>query len=193
MISRVLVVGGIPVLRLGVVAALQEAGYLATSVAGFGGSSADVMVFLDAEVPWDVVTDAGVVLLAGPSLVRLALLRRRGRRLACLPLDAEPEELVEAVRRVAAGQGYLHPAMMELALSAGRGERTGLSRREAEVARLVAAGCRNREIAARLFIAEKTVKQHVGAVFRKLGARNRVEAALAWREAEGGGDQGFST
>jgi DNA-binding NarL/FixJ family response regulator len=50
-----------------------------------------------------------------------------------------------------------------------------LSTRELEVARLAAAGARNAEIAAALFIAPKTVEQHLSRVFAKLGVRNRAE------------------
>lgn len=56
----------------------------------------------------------------------------------------------------------------------------GLSAREAEVATLLAEGCTNPEIAARLFVAEKTVKNHINSVFAKMQVRNRSEAILAW-------------
>jgi len=52
-----------------------------------------------------------------------------------------------------------------------------LSRRELEVARLVAEGLTNREIAGRLFVSERTVGHHVRAILRKLGVRNRTEAS----------------
>lgn len=56
----------------------------------------------------------------------------------------------------------------------------GLSAREAEVAALLAEGCTNPEIAARLFVAEKTVKNHINSVFAKMQVRHRSEAILAW-------------
>jgi two-component system response regulator DesR len=55
--------------------------------------------------------------------------------------------------------------------------RPALSRREREIVELVAEGETNREIAARLFLSPYTVKQHTTAVYRKLGVRNRTEAA----------------
>lgn len=53
-----------------------------------------------------------------------------------------------------------------------------LSAREAEVALHVAQGCSNREVAERLFISERTVKAHMGAVFEKLGIRDRLQLVL---------------
>lgn len=56
-----------------------------------------------------------------------------------------------------------------------------LSRRQQEVMVLVAQGARNPEIAARLRVSEKTVKNHINHIFRALGARSRVEAVLLWQ------------
>ena len=61
--------------------------------------------------------------------------------------------------------------------AAGRGGDVGLTGRELEVARLVTAGKTNREIAAELFLSEKTVETHLSHVFGKLGVSSR--AALA--------------
>lgn len=59
-----------------------------------------------------------------------------------------------------------------------------LSQREQEVAEAVAGGASNKEVAARLGITERTVKAHLGAVFEKLGVRDRLQLAL--RMAAGG-------
>ena len=53
-----------------------------------------------------------------------------------------------------------------------------LTKRELEVARLVANGSSNKEIARQLGITERTVKAHVGAVFQKLNVRDRLQLAL---------------
>jgi DNA-binding CsgD family transcriptional regulator len=62
----------------------------------------------------------------------------------------------------------------------------GLSAREAEVMSLIADGQTNGEIAARLFLAEKTVKNHVRRIYSKLGVGSRPAAIAYWRN--GGGD-----
>ena len=57
----------------------------------------------------------------------------------------------------------------------------GLSAREAEIMSLIAGGCTNGEIAARLFLAEKTVKNHVNRIYAKLGVGSRPAAISQWR------------
>lgn len=60
----------------------------------------------------------------------------------------------------------------------GTKKREGLSAREEDVARLLVRGVSNKEIARTLGIEVVTVKMHVGNIMRKLGARNRTQAAL---------------
>lgn len=60
----------------------------------------------------------------------------------------------------------------------------GLTAREQDVASLVAEGCANRDIAARLYIAETTVKDHVHNILRKTGLRSRVAIAGLWASYE---------
>lgn len=59
----------------------------------------------------------------------------------------------------------------------------GLSAREIEVMSLIAGGHTNPEIAARLFLAEKTVKNHVRRIYSKLGVHNRPAAIAHWLSA----------
>ena len=93
-------------------------------------------------------------------------------------------ELVEAVRRVAAGQSLLDPAVTSNVLDRVRsrasrsGDLASLSDREHEILLLIAEGLTNRQIAARLFIAEKTAKNHVSNLLGKLGVERRTQAAL---------------
>ena len=67
----------------------------------------------------------------------------------------------------------------------GAGEPHGLSTREVEVMSLIADGHTNGEIAARLFLAEKTVKNHVRRIYSKLGVGSRPAAIAYWRQACG--------
>jgi DNA-binding CsgD family transcriptional regulator len=67
----------------------------------------------------------------------------------------------------------------------GVAEPHGLSAREVEVMSLIADGQTNGEIAARLFLAEKTVKNHVRRIYSKLGVGSRPAAIAYWRQAFG--------
>ncbi|MFI6316411.1 response regulator [Nonomuraea sp. NPDC050556] len=89
--------------------------------------------------------------------------------------DAGPRLLVEAVRAAVAGQALVSPAVTTRLLR----RHALLSGRESEVARALAGGRTNDEIADELSISLSTVKGHVAAIMAKLGARNRVEIA-AW-------------
>lgn len=96
---------------------------------------------------------------------------------------ARPEEVVHAVRLVARGDSLLFPdAVRRLATarpSAGDELRSaGLSEREGEVLRLMAAGMSNAEIAGELYLGVETVRTHVGSVLGKLGVRDRTQAVV---------------
>ncbi|QCR20810.1 DNA-binding response regulator [Agrococcus sp. SGAir0287] len=99
--------------------------------------------------------------------------------------DVSLETLEAAIRALAAGGTYLHPAVTETLLRATAPEQDAarvraaqLTPREREVLRLMAAGLTNREIAASLVLAEGTVKNHVSAVLAKLGTADRTNAVL---------------
>ena len=108
--------------------------------------------------------------------------------------DAPPEELVKAVRVVAAGDALLSPAVTRQlldrvvpALDAPEREPPPgfdeLTDRELEVLKLLAQGLSNAEIAARLIVGEATVKTHVSRILMKLGLRDRVQAVVLAYEA----------
>ncbi|WP_406245390.1 response regulator [Microbacterium sp. M] len=102
--------------------------------------------------------------------------------------DALPEELVQAVRVVAAGDALLAPSVTrrmiaQFAAQKPRASRASaqladLTEREREVLVLIGQGLSNVEIGRELFIAEQTVKTHVGKVLAKIGARDRVQAVI---------------
>jgi DNA-binding NarL/FixJ family response regulator len=101
--------------------------------------------------------------------------------------NAAPEELVRAVRVVAAGEALLAPSITRRVIedyatrSAPPRHDVGLdelTERELEVLRLLATGKSNAELAAHLFLGEGTVKTHVSHVLGKLGLRDRVQAVV---------------
>lgn len=102
--------------------------------------------------------------------------------------DALPEELVHAVRVIAAGEALLSPSITrkmiaQFAAQKPRPARSAavlaeLTDREREVLVLLGRGLSNSEIGSTLFIAEQTVKTHVGKVLAKIGARDRVQAVI---------------
>ncbi|MET7691249.1 response regulator transcription factor [Streptomyces sp. NPDC005483] len=134
------------------------------------GSAARVLVL----TTWDV--DAHVVdaLRAGAS--------------GFLLKDIRPAELVDAIRVTARGDALLAPSVLGRVLDrflrttpdpAPPPSLTGLSGREREVLTLIGQALSNAEIAGRLRLSEATVKNHVTAVLRKLGLRDRVQAVVA--------------
>lgn len=94
-------------------------------------------------------------------------------------------ELVEAIRKVHAGESYLSPSLSAKLVDQMQARSHGsrlLTPRELMVLRLMAAGQSNREIAGSLAITERTVKFHVTAILNKIGADNRTQAvAMATR------------
>jgi DNA-binding NarL/FixJ family response regulator len=100
--------------------------------------------------------------------------------------------LLEAIRTVARGESILQPSVTakvvaEFARLANQAARpqaltSPLSERETEVLRLVARGATNREIAATLFIAEGTVRNHLTNILGKLGVSDRTQAAVKAKE-----------
>jgi DNA-binding NarL/FixJ family response regulator len=98
--------------------------------------------------------------------------------------DAEPDELLAAVRAAARGEAPLDPKAAREVLSARtqRSPAAELSERELDVLRLVARGLANKLIARELQISEKTVKAHLTNVFQQIGVTDRTQAALWYRQ-----------
>ncbi|NUP01753.1 MAG: response regulator transcription factor [Nonomuraea sp.] len=98
-----------------------------------------------------------------------------------------PDDLIQAIKLVAAGESLLFPAAIRTL--AGRRPTThvpGIDRltgREGDVLRLMTRGMSNTEIAAELVVSQETVKTHVGNVLAKLGARDRTQAVIAAYES----------
>jgi two-component system NarL family response regulator len=95
---------------------------------------------------------------------------------AYLTKDVLHDELLKAIRAVAAGQSYLPIAVAAVAAQTPSPD---LSAREVQVLELIVQGLANKQIAYALAIAEHTVKNHVKNILSKLGAQDRTQAATA--------------
>jgi DNA-binding NarL/FixJ family response regulator len=184
--TRVVIVDDHPVVREGLVAALD------VDIAGVFSSADDALaagidaevVILDLELPGTPGLDA-IARFRAPVLVltaydaeedidRALAAGAKGYLLKGAPLD----DIERAIAAVARGETVLDPRITARALA----RRQRLSARERQVLRLVAAGKSNKEIAAALRITERTAKFHVAAIFNKLGAQNRAQAVAMAKE-----------
>ena len=112
-----------------------------------------------------------------------------------LAKDAAPEEIVQAVRQVAAGEGALSPRAARVMVASVQAARhdairldarrrlAELSQRELAVATALVEGRSNAEIGERLFVSEGTVKTHLNAALAKTGTENRVQLAVLASQA----------
>lgn len=101
--------------------------------------------------------------------------------------EASAQELLQAIRDVYRGDAALHPkAARQVVRQLNQPQapqQDSLTKREVEVLKLVAQGCSDNEIAKRLTISERTVRNHVGSILAKLHVENRTQAAVyAWRK-----------
>ncbi|MGV9452480.1 response regulator [Streptomyces sp. NPDC003635] len=102
-------------------------------------------------------------------------------------------DLVSAVRTVAAGQSLLDPSATTRLMARLRHDQRqeeepdalpGLTGREREILALIGEGLTNRQIGQRLFLAEKTVKNHISRLLAKLGVERRIQAAVIATQAQ---------
>jgi DNA-binding NarL/FixJ family response regulator len=156
------------------------------------------IVLMDLSMPGlDGIAATRRVLAAAPDtkVIILTSFSENARILAALEAgavgyllkDAEPDDVLRALRDAAAGGVPLSPRAARALLPAGRARTSGLAAltaREREVLTLVAAGLPNKSIARRLEISEKTVKAHLTRVFTTLDVRDRTSAAL-WAQRNG--------
>ncbi|MFQ6229341.1 response regulator [Nocardia sp. NPDC002869] len=175
-----------------------EADNGATAVARAAELTPDV-VLMDVRMPVvDGVTATGRILAADHGarvlvmttfdLDEHALGALRAGASGFLLKDTPPEDLISAIRSVAAGDAVVSPKVTKRLLdrliaeeptpSRDPGILEVLTAREREVLEQIAAGRSNAEIAGQLFLSEATVKTHVGRVLTKLGLRDRVQAVV---------------
>jgi len=174
---------------------LMEAGDLVQALKLAGDADFD-LILLDLKLPGPNGLDAlgslrgatdsvPIVVLSGeddPAVVRAAI--ERGA-MGFIPKSSTPEVLIQALRLVLARGVYLPPlalgARAAVALPSGAADikLPGITDRQMDVLRCVIQGKPNKVIARDLEISEGTVKLHLSAVFRALGAHNRTEAVYA--------------
>ena len=182
--TRVVIVDDHPVVREGLVAALD--GRRDIEVVGVFGSAEEALrargkpdvVVLDLELPGlggiEAIGkfEAPVLILTAygtdEDIDRALEAGAKGYLLKGAPLD----DIERAIAAVARGDSFLDPRITSRVIRS----RERLSKRERDVLRLVAAGDSNKEIAKKLGISERTAKFHVASIFTKLGAENRARA-----------------
>jgi DNA-binding NarL/FixJ family response regulator len=166
-------------------------------------SSPDVILFsispLDTDRVRALARDArGARIVLLTSVAEPAALSRAvaaGAHSCVLHGQFQPGELAEVVVATACGQSYLSaPVVNGLVawlqgdvLTSPRPVGPGLTSREIEIMRLITGGLSNRGIADRLFISEKTVKNHVYSIYKRLGAEDRGHAIRRWRDVTSNG------
>jgi DNA-binding NarL/FixJ family response regulator len=192
--------GDWPIVRAGVRLLLQgEPGFTVVDDQDIGTTAAADVIILDidgesalqlSELSPTVLGDSRLLILAS-ALDRTTLARAfRHGATGVVMKQERPEVLFESVRKVFAGEVRLDPsatahllddlARQADAASAGvrERERSPLTARERQVVSLVSTGLRNTDVAAHLNISEVTVRNHLTAIFRKLGLSSRLQLAL---------------
>jgi len=194
---RVLIVDDHPVVREGLVAALEDEPEF--RVAGAVGSAEDALnvvatarpdvILLDLELPGlsgieaiprlaAALPGAGIIILTAYDTDERVLGAVKAGARGYVLKGASVEEIARAIRAVHGGGSYLASPVAAKILSQVRspGRTTTLSARERAVLREVAAGRSTKQIARALGITERTVKFHVSSIMNKLGADNRAQA-----------------
>ena len=199
---RIMVVDDHPMWRDAVERDLVQAGHEVVAVASngrealarFPASRPDVIV-LDLHIPAPGGIDVTAEVVRQNPSVRVLVLSASGEQADVLAAvkagatgylvkSASREDLLAAVRRVAAGDPVFTPGLAGLVLGefqrisdepATDTEKTVLTGRETEVLKLVAKGLSYRQIAERLVLSHRTVQNHVQSTLRKLHMHNRVE------------------
>ncbi len=210
--TRVVIADDHPAFRAGLRLLLEDSELEVVAEAGDGPGAVDAVVRTDPDV---ALLDLQMPGLTGVEVTtRLAEVAPRTRVVVLTMIEADEtvlaairagawgyllkgagqEEIERAVRAVAAGQAVYGAGVAERVrgfFAAGSGAAVGpfpqLSEREREVLTMAAQGRGNAEIARRLFLSEKTVRNHVSSIFAKLGVTDRASAVARARDAGLGG------
>ena len=200
---RVLLADDHRMLREGVRNALEESGFEVIGEAGDGDEAVQLalalrpdVVLMDVSMPerdgvaaTSLLTrdapDVRVVMLtmhAGGGIVERSL---RAGAVGYVTKDCSTSELIDALLMAASGETALSPQLAITMLDEvrridrdARDEDRLVTRREEEVLQLIADGCSTPEVAQKLYISQKTVKNHLASIYEKLDARDRTQAVL---------------
>jgi DNA-binding NarL/FixJ family response regulator len=200
---RVLIVDDHEMVREGLMAMLQTEDDF--EVVGQTGSGAAVAELVESNRPDVVLLDARLPDVSGVEVCRRLSRSHPGVAVVILTTytdadlvqeciqagargyvvkDVERFSLRESIRAVYRGEAVLAPQVAGHVIEQARSRpaagstRAALSVSQVAILRLISRGHSNREIAAEVHLSENTVKTHVQEIFRKLGVRNRVEAAI---------------
>ena len=209
---RVVIADDHPAFRAGLRVLLQDSGLDVVAEAADGPAAVDAVVehrpdvaLLDLQMPGltgvevtkrlqEVAPATRVLVLTMIEADETVLAAIRAGAWGYLLKGAGQEEIERAVRSVADGQVVYGAGVAERVMAfftARSGAEVGpfpqLSEREREVLRFIAEGRANTEIARRLFLSEKTVRNHVSSIFTKLGVTDRAAAVARARDAGLGG------
>jgi DNA-binding NarL/FixJ family response regulator len=199
-VIRVLLVDDHPLVRAGLAGLLAAEGF---DVAGQASNGTEALA-ADREFEPDVVLmDLSMPEMGGAEATRRLLAQHPGARVIILTSfhqqarvlealragavgfllkDSDPADVAAAVRSAAQGDSPVDPRVAGYLLPGATASGDRLSAREEQVLRLVAEGMSNKQIGASLGIAERTVKVHLGSVFRRIGVEDRTSAALWARD-----------
>jgi DNA-binding NarL/FixJ family response regulator len=201
-VIRVLVVDDHQLVRAGLVTLLASAADI--EVVGEAADGDEVVAAVTANVPDVVLMDLSMARMDGVAATRAVMTEHPDVRVVALTSftdrrrvtdvlgagavgyllkDSAPDELLAGVRAAAQGHAPLDPRVAGALLPRREADpATQLSDREREVLRLAATGMANKQIGRALGISERTVKVHLGNVFKRIGVGDRTSAAMWARE-----------